>query len=188
MRKLMVTVVGNDRPGIVHTVSAAVHAQGCVVSQITQTTLLGQFAGLFAVEAPDGVSPGSLQGALAKPLGDGQGAGGLYAFVTPIVDGAPAQPSPTEPYVVTVSGPASPGLLPTLTESFASFGANIENLRSLALSGGAGPSPAVLVLELTLPATLPRQDFQAALSEAADRLGLDISLQHRDIFEAIHRI
>jgi glycine cleavage system transcriptional repressor len=71
----------------------------------------------------------------------------------------------------------------------ASFDANIENLRSVVLSGGdGGPAPVILALEITLPASVQRHVFREALSLTADELGLEISLQHRDIFEAIHRI
>jgi glycine cleavage system transcriptional repressor len=70
----------------------------------------------------------------------------------------------------------------------ASFDANIENLRSVVLSGDQAPGPRVLALELSLPTKVPRHVFREALTEVSQELGLSISLQHRDIFEAIHRI
>ncbi|MDR2338521.1 MAG: hypothetical protein LBF40_00025 [Deltaproteobacteria bacterium] len=184
MTKLLVTIVGADRPGIVHLVSAALFARGCVISELAQTTLHGQFAGLFSVEAPDGLLPLALTDALSEGL---KGSG-LSSWVTPGEDGPGLQTVETEPYVISITGPDSPGLIPDLTEGIAALGANILNLRSLSLTGGDGPAPVVLVLEVTLPATVARQKLSETLNRCAESLGLEISLQHRDIFEAIHRI
>ena len=188
MQKVLVTIVGTDRPGIVHLVSSALFERKCVIQELTQTTLLGQFAGLFSTEAPGDLDLAALSGDLGKALGEI----GFSAWVTPIPEGGPPALRSTEPYVITISGPDSPGLIPTLTARVASFDANIENLRSVVLSGSAGPegpaAPVVLVLEVSLPASAQRHVFREALSLTAEELGLEISLQHRDIFEAIHRI
>jgi glycine cleavage system transcriptional repressor len=93
--------------------------------------------------------------------------------------------------VVTLTGRDSPRLIPTVTGALASFDANIDNLRSVTLSppeeeGGQGP--VVLVLEITVPAGVSQKAFRQSLALAAEELGTDVSLQHRDIFEAIHRL
>ncbi|MDR2404744.1 MAG: hypothetical protein LBE27_00020 [Deltaproteobacteria bacterium] len=184
MPNVLVTIVGTDRPGIVHLVTSALFERECRISELSQTTLLGQFAGLFSVEAPALVDSESLSLTLEAALKGTE----LSAWVTPIEEGAHLVPTETEPYVLTISGPDSPGLIPTLTEKVASFDANIENLRSVMLTGGEAPGPRVLALELSLPTKVPRHVFRDALTDVSVSLGLSISLPHRDIFEAIHRI
>jgi glycine cleavage system transcriptional repressor len=184
MPKVLSTIVGADRPGIVHLVSSALFKRNCVISELSQTTLLGQFAGLFSVEAPEGLDRKELARDLESALKDH----GLFSFVTPIEEGEGPFSLETEPYVLTITGPQSPGLIPAITARVASFDANIENLRSVVLSGAHSPGSLVLVLELSLPVKVQRHVFREALSLIADELGLSISLQHRDIFEAVHRI
>ena len=41
---------------------------------------------------------------------------------------------------------------------------------------------------MDVPADIDRQAFRAALRERARELGLDVNLQHREIFEQIHRV
>jgi glycine cleavage system transcriptional repressor len=199
MERLLATVVGLDRTGIVHSVSSVLLGHGCVLSEVSQTTLLGQFAGLFSFTAPEGLDSGGLAADLNSAL-----AGlGLSAWITPI-GAVPAPAADAEPYVLTLTGAGSPGLIPTVTGALASFDANIDNLRSVSLSppegdapGYAGASgeagaraagPAVLVLELTVPAAVSQKAFRQSLALAAEELGIEVSLQHRDIFEAIHRL
>ncbi|MDR1040075.1 MAG: hypothetical protein LBR80_07910 [Deltaproteobacteria bacterium] len=187
MGRLLATVVGVDRTGIVHSVSSVLLGHGCALSEVSQTTLLGQFAGLFSFAAPGGLDRAVLAADLNRAL-EGMG---MTAWVTPI-ESEPTAPAPdSEPYVMTLTGPDSPRLIPTVTGALASFEANIDNLRSVALSPpeeGISPGPVVLVLEITVPAGVSQKAFRQSLALAAEDLGIEISLQHRDIFEAIHRL
>jgi glycine cleavage system transcriptional repressor len=188
MSRLLATVVGIDRTGIVHCVSSVLLEHGCVLSDVSQTTLLGQFAGLFSFAAPEGLDGGALGSDLNRAL-EGMG---LAAWVTPI-EGQPSEPAgDSEPYVLTLSGHGGPRLIPTVTGALASFGANIENLRSLALSPpegeAAGSGPVILALEISVPVGVSQKAFRQSLALAAEELGTEASLQHRDIFEAIHRV
>jgi glycine cleavage system transcriptional repressor len=191
MARYLATVVGIDRTGIVHSVSSVLLGHGCALSEVTQTTQLGQFAGLFSFSAPEGLDAGRL----ASDLNGALSGLGLTAWITAAAGAPPAAAADSEPYVMTLTGPDSPRLIPTVTGTHASFDANIENLRSLALSTpegaegeGRAAGPVVLVLEISVPAGVSQKAFRQSLALAADELGTEISLQHRDIFEAIHRL
>jgi glycine cleavage system transcriptional repressor len=45
-----------------------------------------------------------------------------------------------------------------------------------------------MIYEVDIPATIDQSAFRQALRRRAEDLGLELSLQHRDIFEAIHRV
>ena len=190
MKQALVTIVGRDRPGIVHLVSRVLADQGCRILGLSQTTLLGQFAGLFSTSVPDSKSLDDLSQALSASL---EGASLSYWIAPPDADGG-APTVKAEPYVVTMTGPDRLEIIPEVTRTVASFDANIDNLRAVTISGGDpserpdGPPPLVLVLEVTVPESVQQNAFRQALALTAEELGIEISLQHRDIFEAIHRV
>jgi glycine cleavage system transcriptional repressor len=188
MGRLLATVVGLDRTGIVYSVSNVLLDHGCALSEVSQTTLLGQFAGLFSFSSPEGLD----REVLASDLNAALETVGMTAWVTPIEGGPSGPPADSEPYVITLTGPDSPLLIPNVTAAIWSFGVNIDNLRSIALSppdgGGVASGPVVLVLEITVPPFVSMNAFRQSLALAAEEVGTEISLQHRDIFEAIHRI
>ena len=45
-----------------------------------------------------------------------------------------------------------------------------------------------MIYEVDIPLAVDQNLFREALYERGRQLGLDVSLQHREIFEAIHRV
>jgi glycine cleavage system transcriptional repressor len=188
MRQALVAIFGQDRPGIVHQVSRVLANLGCHILSVSQTTLLGQFAGLFATKAPEEVSYENISEALAENLA-GSALSHFVARQSELVETNAAR---SEPYVLTILGPDHPEVIPEVTKTVASFEANIENLRSVKIenvsNGWGDKTPIALVLEITVPVTVQQNAFRQALELTAEERGIEISLQHRDIFEAIHRV
>ncbi|MDR2422460.1 MAG: hypothetical protein LBE01_03705 [Deltaproteobacteria bacterium] len=185
MSKIIVAIVGRDRPGLVHLVSKALGVYGGAIEEINQTTLKGQFAGLFSIAAPDGLDEGLLSQGLAEAL---TGTGMSYFIAPPADLEEPTEAPAMEPYVITLHGASSPALIPGITQTVASFDVNIDNLRAVTLSDRLGAAPQVLVLEISVPAAVQQRVFRQALSLTAEELGVEINLQHRDIFESLHRL
>jgi glycine cleavage system transcriptional repressor len=189
MKQALVTIVGRDRPGIVYLVSQVLASQGCHIRDLSQTTLLGQFAGLFSTEVPEDLSLDTLSAALSESLASSA----LSFWIAPPAADRAESVGSSEPYMITMRGPDRPEIIPAVTKTVASFDANIENLRALTISvaqaaDGASCSPLVLVLEITVPCSVQQNAFRQALALTGEELGIEISLQHRDIFEAVHRV
>jgi glycine cleavage system transcriptional repressor len=186
MKQALVTIVGQDRPGIVHLVSQALATQGCHILALSQTTLKGQFAGLFSTKVPAELSLEALSSVLQASL---EGTSLSYWIAPPALDDD-AQAAASEPYVITILGPDRLDIIPEVTKTVASFDANIDNLRAVTISAGPAEDvpPLALVLEITVPLTVQQKVFRQALTLTAEELGIEISLQHRDIFEAVHRV
>ena len=54
MHKVIVSVLGPDRPGIIATVSQILFEQGCNIENVSQTILQKEFSGIFiATLSPD---------------------------------------------------------------------------------------------------------------------------------------
>lgn len=190
MRKILVTIVGHDRPGIIHQVSKSLAELGCELIEVSQTTLLGEFAGHFSGRLPSKADVFEFSRQLGQLLEGSELAHWVTeADLNPVEAGAGAD---CEPYVVTVRGNDQVGIIPQFSGAMAGFDVNIDNLRSAAVpsdSGfnGGGPQ-VVLFFELSVPKAVNQRGFRQALNLIAEDLGLEMSLQHRDVFEAMHRL
>jgi glycine cleavage system transcriptional repressor len=184
MRQIMVTIVGRDRPGIICQVSRTLADYGVNVVEVSQTTLLGEFVGLFSCRLPKAADSRRL----AEALGEALAGSGLAHWVTAAAPAAgPAVDA--EPYVVTVRGRDQSGLIPEFSGCMAGFDVNIENLRAVTLGGAETDGrQVVLFFELSVPRAVNQAAFRQALGLVAEELRVESSLQHRDIFEAMHRL
>lgn len=183
MGKSVVFVLGPDRPGIIAAVAQTLFEQGCNLEDVSQTSLQGQFVGIFVV-SPDGRDLGQALPAILRERLDPLG---LFVHLRP-VPAAGGDPVPAgEPHVITTVGPDRPGLVAGVAGLLAQFGANITNLKAVSRGAGAGQEY-VTFYEVDLPADTDRQTFRDALRARARELGLDVNLQHREIFEQVHRI
>jgi len=66
MNKLIITVLGKDRPGIIAQVTSDLFDLECNLENVNQMILQNQFAGFFIVEAPGGLSPETIEDDLTK--------------------------------------------------------------------------------------------------------------------------
>lgn len=183
MNKVIITVLGCDRPGIVAAVSKALFDHGCNIEDVSQTILQTEFAGIFIASMPAGMKPAELLAGLEKRLQPEA----LSVFLKEMQSKGPARPVQTEPFVITTMGPDRPGLVAGITGLLSEFGINITNLQA-AFRGGDDPRRNVMIYEVDIPVEIDQNEFRAALFARARELRLDASLQHRDIFEQIHRV
>lgn len=183
MSRLAVFVLGPDRPGIIAAVTQVLFEHGCNLEDVSQTSLRGLFVGIFIASRGERTTPAALEGALHGRLE----ALGLSVRLQEL--GAPgADPEPrAESYVITTVGPDRPGLVAGVTALLAGYQANITNLKAIT-RGLPESQEYVTFYEIDLPVATDRQAFRAALRERGRELGLDVNLQHREIFEQIHRI
>ena len=141
---LAVTVVGNDKPGIVAAVARSLYEAGCNLDDATSTILHGHFSMVLIVRAPDGASAGEIESKLqgdASPLD-------LVVTVRPVenVDTPIAPPT----HVVSVYGADRPGIVYRVAEALAKGGANITDLASRVIGDEQAPVYA-LMLEVAVP-------------------------------------
>ena len=184
MTKVVISILGTDRPGIVATASKVLFENSCNIEDVTQTVLQTEFTSIFIVSIPEGLQ---LEDLLCR-LEEGLTPLGLHVMVKPLeTTGELYAPRASEPFVVTTVGPDRLGLVSGITEVMARFGGNITSLRA-AFRGGDDPTQNTMIYEVDIPTDIDHRAFREALRQRATELGLDLSLQHRDIFEAIHRV
>ncbi|WP_165075401.1 MULTISPECIES: ACT domain-containing protein [unclassified Desulfovibrio] len=193
MEKYTASFLGRDCPGVVAAVSRLFGDMGCNIEAMAQTMLSGAFAAIFVVSVPEGMAAGRGEGAcgadcLRLRLEEGLERGGvdLSVLVRPAIAEQWGDGLNCEPFVVTVDGPDRPGLIGEMSRVFGRHGVNIENLKAILGEGGEGK--ALFVFEVMVPDTVDLGRLRRELALEANNLNLRVSVQHRDIFEAVHRV
>ena len=184
MNKAILSILGRDRPGIVAAVSRVLLDQNCNVENVSQTMLQTEFAGIFIVSLPDGMTSEDLHQALDARLSPI----GLTVLTKPCdhgVDGCTL--AACEPFVITTRGPDRKGLVARISGVIARHGVNITNLQAM-FKGGDDPGGNIMIYEVDVPRAVDLQTLAQDLRDTAADLQLDISIQHRNIFEVLHRI
>lgn len=184
MIKAIISVIGPDKPGIIAAVSMALYKLKCNIENVSQTILQGEFSGIFIITLGHPLSAATLQASLRQrlaPLGQ-------HVHVKELGQEAP-DPNfeGSEPFVVTTRGPDRKGLVAHIAGVIAKFGVNVTHLQAV-FKGGADPLNNMMIYEVDIPKSTDAKEFGAALRREAAELGLDISIQHRKIFETINRV
>ncbi|PIF02919.1 MAG: amino acid-binding protein [Desulfococcus sp.] len=183
-KKYVVSVLGEDQPGIIAAVTRAIRDNNANIENVSQTLLQTEFAGIFIISAPEAVSLKELSGALQKSVADLH----LTVTVKPLKTGdAAAGGGKTSPFVVTTRGPDGKGLVAGIAGVMAAHRVNITNLQAV-FEGGDNPDRNVMIYEVDLPERIDKKSLDRDLMDKAAELALDICIQHRDIFQAINRI
>ena len=118
MKKVMVSVLGHDRPGIIAAVSGVLFRNGCNIEDVSQSILQTEFAGIFIASLPDSLKPEELISRLREKLDPM----GLSVLLREMEAAGVWDAPPSEPFVITTMGPDRPGLVAGITELLARFG------------------------------------------------------------------
>ncbi len=184
MNKFMITVLGKDRPGIISLVSNSLYEQGCNLENVNQMILQKQFAGFFIVQAPGHLDVSALKLKLSTKAENS----GLTIHVDGIVaNGLTQKEEIGEIFLITTIGPDQKGLVARFSKIIAGHNANIENLKAV-FKGGSDPDDNIMSYQVFVSKDIDTKKLFAELREKATELGLDIRIQHKNIFEAINKI
>ena len=182
MNKLIISVIGEDRPGILAAISDHLYSSGCNIENVSQTILQSVFGALFIVSTSVDMEAKRLQAILTE----GVSKLNLNVFVRKheFVTHAAVL---SQPFVITTFGPDKPGLVRCITSIFARHAINVSNLKAV-FKGGDDPSNNVMIFEVDVPSATSLPELRQELKQAAQQLDLEINIQHRKIFETMNRI
>lgn len=177
MRRLALTAIGRDRPGIVAAVSRALLAHRANVEDSQMTILRGHFTMMLVVSVPEEADVGTLR----DDLDDVRAELELEAVVlSPLEDVDPAsEPVPT--HIVTLYGADHPGIVHAATSALAERGVDITDLTTkLAGEGGDAPPLYALMMEIAPPPSVTASELEAALKQVGEEQGVEVSLRALD--------
>ena len=161
---IAVTVLGDDRPGIVADVTAALAGLHGNLEDSTMTLLRGHFAMVLLVRT--GASAEAVEAALHPLVADGS-----LVINARVLHESALQQGSGPVYALRVHGADRPGIVAEITRVVAGHGANIVDLGTR-----LGGQLYVLTAELQLPREASAADLDADLQSAAGELGVDVHL------------
>jgi glycine cleavage system transcriptional repressor len=182
---ISVSVMGDDRPGIVAGVSKVLYKNACNIEALSQTVIMGQFA-MIVVVAP---LKGSSAAALEKDLHSLAREMTLEIHVRLLdPEGRPGfDLGEAEPFVITVRGQDRPGLVSAITTILAEQRINITRLGAEVVPVGE-QLEYIQIYEVDIPKQVDFALVQKALRDKGAEIGVQVDMQHRDIFRAINQI
>jgi glycine cleavage system regulatory protein len=166
---LVLTFVGDDRPGLVNLISEKVAAHGATWLESRSVRLAGKFAGVVLVGIPDeNVIP--LESALAKLAPSG--------LRVSIERGAAAESEkPARTVKLDAVGNERPGIVRDVTQALTQLGVNIEEFAS-GLEGEpfTGVQMFHATARLSVPDGLALDDLRKALEKLAAEIMVDLTV------------
>jgi len=185
MDKIIITVLGQDRPGIIAMISNILFDLECNLENVNQMILQGHLAGFFIVEPPTGTGSETLAETIMHRTCDT----GLSIHINTFCDNKNAKDSISkgDTFLITTIGPDQKGLVAKISAVIAEYKANIEDLKAV-FKGGMDPESNIMSYRVFITDDTDRNALFNALRQKARELDLDIRIQHRNIFDAINKI
>jgi glycine cleavage system regulatory protein len=164
--KIILTVIGDDRPGLTEALSAAVFKAGGNWLEGHLARLGGKYVGAVLVE----LAPGQLL-TLRENLAR-HATAGLHVEIAPAGDDS----DPGHTVALTLTGQDRPGIVHEASMILARLGANILELETRAEDSAWSGAPLFRAsARLSLPAGLSHADLQSALEELSGDLMVDFA-------------
>ncbi len=179
---IVVAVIGCDQPGVIAAATTTLTRLGCNVEEMTQSILRHQFASIFLVNKPEGLANKHLEEEMMTAFRAKKFRLSLVIrdFETP---GSTAERA-GEPFVISIWGKDRNDIIAVFSNICAEQGINIEALRAFRIEEGQS----LQVLEVSIPEGVDLRSLKSVMAERAHAMGLNVNVQHSQIFEAIHRV
>lgn len=166
MNELAITVIGQDRPGIVADVADVLAGLGANLTDSTMTRLRGHFAMTLICTGPE---VAEAEAALAQLTSGGQ----LVATVRSVQTDAEVV-AHGEPYILSLHGADRLGIVAAVTRVVARAGGNITDLTTR-----LSDSLYVLIAEVDLPVGTA-DEVSLQLTEVAKALNVEVTLRRAE--------
>jgi glycine cleavage system transcriptional repressor len=167
-RHVAVTVIGNDRPGIVAAVTRTLYEAGCNLEDVTSTILRGHFSMMLFVRVPDDVDAPDLEERLEPVSRE------MSLVITARAVGETSVEVAAPTHIVSVYGSDQPGIVYRVAELLARDDANVTDLTSRVIGSEEHPVYA-LMLEVALSGS--SDQIERDLSTLKSELGVEVTVR-----------
>ena len=176
MKKILITISGKDKSGIIAKVSGLLFARGCNLEDISMTLLEGQFAMMMTACLPTVLSKVRvLQGLeLLK-----EAPWSMVCHVTELqgrTQHGKKHAKGSSPCMVTAFGKDRTGIVYEVSRALAGLCVNITDLDSRILGKGAKTTYAML-LEVDVPGKVALAKIKVVLAKVAKKLRIEIQIK-----------
>lgn len=167
---LVLTILGQDRPGLVDSIAQTVAEHGGNWVESRMAHLAGQFAGILHVEV-DQAQAESLKTAIQALTSEGLES---VVHTNPVLSASPENPS----VKLSLVGHDRPGIVREISRVLAEQGVNVEELSTeCRRAANTGHELFQADAQLRLPAGLSTELLRVALEQVAADMMVDISLE-----------
>lgn len=167
---IVLTIMADDQPGIIRTVSSVLQKHGGSWTQSSMSSLAGQFAGILLVSVPTENSVAcqqELRGLESK---------GLH-IITHISDQVTARKKSRE-YVLDLVGNDRPGIVHEITTVLANHNVNVGELETVVEAATMGGGELFKArVEMLIPESTEIDVLEKELENLANDLMVDISFE-----------
>ncbi len=179
----VISIMSRDRVGIVHEVSQALSEINGDIADIRQSVLCGYFTMILLASFPEKVTARDVERKLAEI--DARSDSAIDVMVKQVEgDFVPFRPSiPENAYVLTATGPDKVGFVATVSSFCVKHNINILDLSTTAQDGIY-----MMILVIDISQCTSISDVRRNLQEFSKQTGLNMVLQHYDIFKAVNDI
>lgn len=170
-RALVLTVIGEDRPGLVEALAELIADHGGSWDESRMARLAGHFAGVVQIHLPRDRAP-----ALVEALPQ-LAARGLDVTVVDS-DWSLAHIDHRHSVRLELVGHDRPGIVRQISKALAELGVSVQDLRTAVESAPmSGERLFQAQAELALPPGVAREEIRAALERLADDMMVDLTLR-----------
>lgn len=182
MNQFVISIMSRDRVGIVRDVAGCLSGLDGNIADLSQTVLRGYFTMILLATFPDGVSSEKIKRRLRTLNGDN--APLLECTIFPAThEAVETHVAQENIYVLTASGPDRIGFVAAVSTFCADNAINILDLATLVNDGEY-----VMVLQVDLSRAAALNTIQRQLQAFRTESGIQVVLQHSDIFAATNEI
>ncbi len=173
-KRMMLTAVGKDHPGIVKNVTEVLYRANCNIEDSAMTQICGNFAMMIAVVVPDELSGKDLEDKLSILAEQKK----LFIDLKPLQkpDKKKQHTKRQRKCVLTVSGSDKPGIVYEVTALLADRHINIATINTRIFSDN-DTDTYIMILELELPDEIKFSQLKFELSGVSEKLEVDITLE-----------
>jgi glycine cleavage system regulatory protein len=166
-RSIVLTIIADDQPGIVQTVSAVLNRHGGNWTRSSMSSLAGQFAGILLASVP-----AEQVDACAADLRDLESQG---LHITTNVSGESADDDKNNTYVLDLLGNDRPGIVNEVTTLLARHNVSVHELQTTVESASMGGGKLFKAsAQLVVPESVDTNVLVSEFEELANDLMVDI--------------
>jgi len=173
MSSVLLSISGQDRPGIVRDVAEAMLHLQAKIEDSSMTTLRGRFTMMLIVRLPEGTGLSELKAALAELEQRTR----LTVQSQVIADEELAKEALEPDYVITVHGADKVGIVHAVTEALAELGVSVVDLSTRTRSTADGD---VYMMVLEVNSANHGDAISPAMQKVAEAMGVDIDIHELD--------
>ena len=173
MKDYILTVMAQDRVGIVRDVSSALAGIGGNITHLSQTVMRGYFTLIISVDVPDERTQLEIRQAIERSGSVGE----LEVSVRPYCESLSSAPVAAERFTLSMQGKDQKGIIARTTSYLAQRSINIDDFYSYVHDGTL-----LMLAQVSVPMGADIEEVQSSLEQVGQEFDLIVHMQHENIF------